>query len=146
MAYATVQQFIDLVTVAEATALARATLPATGYDEAIIERAIATADAELDTYFAAKYPTPLTPVPDMVREATLALAREALDRQGRDFVKATAARYRTWAQHVAKGLAVLAGGVEGVDKPAQSSGAGIQHSAPDRVFTDSTLSRFTGDC
>lgn len=143
MAYATVQEFVDVVTVAEATALARATPPAVGYDATLIQRVLDSATAELDTYFAAKYPTPLEPVPPMAKEAAIAIAREALDRQGRDFVKAAAARFRTWAQHVAKGLAVIGGGVTGEDKPAETPGAGIQHSAPERVFTDESLAGFT---
>jgi phage gp36-like protein len=146
MAYATVQQFVDAVTEAEATVLARAAAPATGYDAAQIQRALDDASAELDTYFAAKYPTPLNPVPEMAQQAAVALAREALDRQGRDTVKAAAARLRAWAKDVARGLAVLAGGVAGVDAPAPTPSQGVQVAAPARVFTDESLAAFTGRC
>lgn len=144
MAYASVSEFVDYVTVAEATALAKAVAPATGYDSARIGTALANATSELDTYFATKYPTPLDPVPDTARQAAIALAREALDRQGRDQVKTEAARWRTWARDVAKGIAVLAGGVVGTDTPAPSTAAGVQHSAPARVFDDTGLSPFLG--
>lgn len=146
MAYATVEQFVAKVTAAEAAILAEAVLPDTGYDEALIQSALDDASAELDTYFAAKYPTPLDPVPAMAVAGTIALAREGLDRPGRDHVLKDAARYRTWAKDVAKGLAVLAGGAPGVEAPAPSSNAGVQVAAPDRVFTDASLAPFLGDC
>jgi len=144
MAYATVEQFVAAVTEAEATVLARAVAPATGYDQAQIQRALDDASAELDTYFAAKYPTPLDPAPEMAQQGAIALAREALDRQGRDTVKAAAARIRAWAKDVSRGLAVLAGGVAGVDAPAPAPGQGVQVAAPSRVFTDDSLAAYTG--
>lgn len=143
MAYATVEEFVEKVTVVEATALARATAPAAGYDAAQIQRALDDASAELDTYFAAKYPTPLDPIPRPALTGAIALAREALDRQGRDQVKADAARVRAWARDVAKGLAVIGGGVSGVDAPEPSPSGGAQFAGPDRVFTDDSLARFT---
>lgn len=143
MAYATVEEFVDAVTAAEAVALARQADPP-GYDAALIQRKLDDAAAELDTYFAAKYATPLDPAPRTATTATIALARDALDRQGRDQVKAEAARWRTWARDVAKGVAVLAGGEIGEDVPAATAGSGVQFSAPDRVFTDDSLAAFTG--
>src|SRR5205085_1233244 len=112
-------------------------------DAALIQRKLDDASAELDTYFAAKYPTPLDPAPRTANAAAIALAREALDRQGRDQVKSDAARWRAWARDVAKGVAVLGGGDVGEDVPAPSPGAGVQYSAPDRVFTDDSLAGFT---
>jgi phage gp36-like protein len=142
--YAVAADFVATVTEAEAIAVARAAAPATGYDEAIINGALANASTELDTYFAARYPTPLSPVPDVAKQATIALAREALDRQGRDHVKTAAARWRAWAKDVAKGLAVLGGGVVGEDVPAASAASGAQFSAPDRIFTGDSLAPFLG--
>lgn len=144
MPYAAVVDFVETVTEAEAIAVAKAAAPATGYDAARILGALTDASAELDTYFAARYPTPLSPVPDPAKQATIALAREALDRQGRDHVKSAAARWRAWAKDVAKGLAVLGGGVVGEDVPAAAAASGAQYSAPDRIFNDDSLSRFTG--
>lgn len=144
MAYATVADFVEAVTAAEATALARAAPPATGYDQDLIERKLEDASAELDTYFAARYPTPLAPVPRVVLVGAIALAREALDRQGRDQVKAEAARVRAWAKDVSRGLAVLAGDEAAQDAPAPAAAGGVQFSAPTRVFDDSGLAPFTG--
>jgi len=143
MAYATVEEFVEAVTAAEAAVLARA-IPGPGYDAVLIARHLDDASAELDTYFAAKYATPLNPVPRTANRGAIALAREALDRQGRDQVKAEAARIRAWAKDVAKGLAVLGGGEVGEDVPAASTDSGVQYAAPDRIFTDDSLAAFTG--
>jgi phage gp36-like protein len=144
MAYATVLEFVAAVTEAEAAALARSATPPPAYDAAQIQRALDDASAELDTYFAARYATPLSPVPRTAARASIALAREALDRQGRDHVKAEAARWRTWARDVARAVAVLGGGDVGEEVPAPSTDGGVRHSAPDRVFNDDTLNAFTG--
>jgi phage gp36-like protein len=144
MAYATVEQFVEAVTVAEATALARATAPATGYDADLIQAKLDDASAELDTYFAARYPTPLNPVPRTAETAAIALAREALDRQGRQLVTDAAARVRAWAKDVSRGLAVIAGDAADADAPAASPGSGVQIAAPARVFTDDSLAPFMG--
>lgn len=143
MAYATVEEFIAAVTAAEAAVIARAT-PGPGVDEQLVQDKLDDASAELDTYFAAKYATPLDPAPRTVKTAAIALAREALDRQGRDQVKAEAARWRTWARDVARGVAVLGGGEVGEDTPTPNADAGIVVSAPDRVFTDDSLADFVG--
>jgi phage gp36-like protein len=141
MAYATVQQFVDQVTEVEARALAPSS-PAGGYDASLIGRKLATVSGEMDTYFGVRYPTPLSPVPDTAVDGAIALAREALDRQGRDQVKAEAARVRAWLRDVAKGMAVLSGGVAGEDAPVASSDAGPVYSGPDRVFDDDGLTGF----
>lgn len=142
MSYATVSEFVAYVTDAEATLLAKAVSPATGYDAARISTALVNACTELDTYFAVKYATPLSPAPATAKQAAIALAREALDRQGRDTVKAEAARWRSWAKDVAKGLAVLGGGVVGLDVPTPATDTGVQYSAPARVFDDDGLAGF----
>lgn len=144
MAYATVQQFVESVSEAEAVALARAAPPETGCDAGRIGQALDDASDELDTYFASRYPTPLAPAPATATQAAIALAREALDRQGRDQVKAAAARWRAWARDVAKGVAVLGGGVVGEDVPAQTTSSGVQHAGPSRIFDDAGLSSYLG--
>ncbi|CAN5610167.1 hypothetical protein BH10PSE5_BH10PSE5_01260 [soil metagenome] len=144
MPYAAVADFVETVSEAEAIALAKAVLPATGYDATRILGALTDASSELDTYFAARYPTPLSPVPEPAKQAAIALAREALDRNGRDHVLKAAARWRTWAKDVAKGVAVLGGGVVGADVPAAAAASGAQFSAPGRVFTDDSLAGFLG--
>lgn len=145
MAYATVQQFVDEVSEAEARALAP-TQPAGGYDMARITKALDAASSELDTYFASRYATPLDPVPLTATQAAIAIAREILDRQGRDFVKQAAARARKWAADVAKGVAVLGGGAIGEDVPGAASDGGAVYDGPSRVFDDDGLAGFLGGC
>lgn len=145
MAYATVQQFVDVVGEAEARALAPTT-PAGGYDLAKIAGALASASSELDSYFATRFPTPLSPVPLTATDAAIAIAREALDRQGRDVVKAAAARARKWAENVSRGVATIGGGTVGEDVPAAASDGGPAYDGPARVFDDAGLSAFLGGC
>ncbi|WP_374569683.1 phage protein Gp36 family protein [Phenylobacterium sp.] len=146
MAYATVDQFVAAVSEAEAKALAPVVQPETGYDDVRIQDALDTASATLDTYFASRYATPLDPAPLTARDGAIALAREALDRNGRDHVKAAADRVRSWAKDVSRGVAVLAGGVVGEDVPAAETAGGVQHDGPARVFTTDRLGGFLGDC
>ena len=141
MSYATVQQFVDQVTEIEARALAPSS-PAGDYDATLIQLHLDNTAGELDTYFGARYPTPLDPVPLTVVAANVILARAALDRQGRAGVLAEAARIRSWARDVAKGTAVLGGGQTGEDTPAASEGAGPAYLGPDRVFDDDGLKGF----
>ena len=143
MAYATAEQFIAKVTEIEARALAPAA-PGPGINVSLITDALNAASGELDTYFATRFATPVDPVPLVVTEAAIALAREALDRSGRDFVKLAAARVRKWAADVSKGVATIGGGVVGVDAPAASADSGFLYDGPDRVFDDAGLAGYLG--
>lgn len=143
MAYATAEQFIAKVTEPEARALAPAA-PGPGINLALINDALVSASGELDTYFATRFATPVEPVPPVVTDAAIALAREALDRQGRDFVKLAADRVRKWAASVSKGVATIGGGVVGEDAPAASADSGILYDGPDRVFDDAGLASYLG--
>lgn len=146
MAYATVAQFVALVGEAEARALATPAPPATGHDEGKIQAALDNVSATLDSYFAARYATPLDPVPPVVADAALDLARELLDRQGRDFVIKAADRRRAWAKDVSLGratLGVVSGSAEDPAAAAPTSG-GVLIDAPARVFDDNGLSAFLG--
>lgn len=145
MAYATDTQFVALVGEAEARALATPTPPATpGYDVAKIQGALADVSATLDTYFATRYPTPLNPVPPVVVGATLDLARELLDRQGRDFVIKAADRRRAWAKDVSMGKASLGVASGSAEDPAANapSSSDVLIDAPARVFDDAGLAGF----
>lgn len=143
MAYNTVANFVAFVTEAEARALAPAAAPATGYDEAKILGSLTNVSNTADTYFAAQYPTPLSPVPQVVADAVLDLAREQLDRQGRSFVKEAADRRRKWLMDVSVGKATLGVTAGSDDAPATSPGTGgVLIDAPDRVFTDAGLAAF----
>ncbi|PHY20812.1 DUF1320 domain-containing protein [Caulobacter sp. BP25] len=147
MSYAVVSQFVALVGEAEARALATPTPPATGYDATKIQGALDRASATLDSYFATRFTVPLAPVPDIVATNACILAREELDRQGRDFVLKAADRVRAWAKDVAAGratLGVTAGSAQ--DPETTSGGAAVLIDAPDRVFDDAGLAPFLGGC
>ncbi len=146
MAYATVIQFVALVGEAEARALATPAATATpGYDAAKIQGALDRQSATLDSYFATRWPTPLSPVPDLVVANTMILAREDLDRNGRDFVVKAADRVRAWAKDVSKGSATLGVDPASPTAPiASSDGGGVLIDAPDRVFDGDGLAAFLG--
>jgi phage gp36-like protein len=143
MAYASVSEFVEEVTEAEARALAP---NGATYDDARISDALDKASAEIDTYLAGRYSLPLDVTPLTVKTAAIDLARERLDKQGRDFVVKAAARDRAWLKDVSTGKAVIGGGQAGVDLPTEPPASSIQVAAPDRVFNDDTLARFNGVC
>lgn len=144
MAYNTVANFVAFVGEAEARALAPAVAPATGYDQDKIQAALDSASATADTYLAARYPVPLDPPPAVVADAILDLARELLDRQGREFVTKAADRRRAWLKDVQKGLATLGVTAGSEADPAASapSSGGVLIDAPARVFDDAGLDAF----
>lgn len=146
MAYATADEFVDTVSVAEATALAKATLPATGYDETKIGDALADASATLDSYFATRFPVPLAPVPRIVRAHTIALAREALDLAGRDFVVKAADRARKWASDVARGVATLGSPEPGETEALPASSGGPDVAAAPATFDPMNFSGYLPGC
>lgn len=146
MSYATVDDFVETVTVAEATALARATLPATGYDEIKIGNALADASATLDSYFATRFPVPLSPVPRIVRAATITLAREALDLAGRDHVVKAADRVRKWAADVARGVATLGSAEAGETEALPASSGGPDVAAAPATFDPMNFSGYLPGC
>lgn len=143
MAYATVADFVEKVTAAEARAMAPS---GATYDDVRISAALDNASATIDTYLSGRYTLPLDVVPRTVQQAAIDLAREELDRSGRDFVKAAADRVRAWLKDISRGMAVIGGGQPGVDTPTDPPASSILVAGPARVFTDDSLARFTGDC
>lgn len=144
MAYATDIQFVAHVGEAEARALAPPTPLATpGYVAATINGALGRASATLDSYLATRFDTPLNPVPDLVKDAAITLAREDLDRQGRDHVTKAADRVRAWAKDVSRGTATLGVAATSGDAPEPAGdGGGVLIDAPDRVFDGNGLSAY----
>lgn len=144
MAYFTAIQFAAYVGEAEARALAPpAVLTTPGYDAAKIDGAAARQSATLDSYFATRLAVPLDPVPDLVVVNAMILAREDLDRQGRDFVVKAADRVRAWAKDISKGTATLGVTAGGEEAPqAAPGGGGVLIEAPDRVFDDNGLAAY----
>ena len=146
MAYATHIQFVGLVGEAEARALAPpASLATPGYDVAKVGQALDRATATLNSYLATKYSTPLDPVPELVMHNALILAREDLDRQGRDFVTKAADRVRAWAKDLSRGTATLGIDAASPTAPATTGdGGGVLIDAPARVFDNDGLAAFLG--
>lgn len=144
MAYASPQDMIERFGEAEVKQLAPLLpMAAPGYDAVRLNQVLSDASAEMDSHLAIRFAVPLTEVPELVKKFTCDLAREALDRQGREAVLAAGKRARTWVRDVAVGRATLGSGPEGSPEAvpvAQSGGAEVL--APERVFTDDTLAAF----
>jgi phage gp36-like protein len=117
---------------------------ATSTDDGEIAKACDEATSLIDAYVAARYTTPLSPVPTVVRKWACDIARKFLwkDRAGPDSV-VTRNYEEAMAQmkDVAKGIAGLpdATGVAAV-----SSGAALTVIAPTRVFDASLLDSMPG--
>ncbi len=144
MAYASVQDMIDRFTDVELKQLAPLS-PAVApfYDAARVGRALDDASAELDSYLAVRFSVPLVEAPPLLIKAACDLAREALDRQGRQMVLDAAKRARGWAKDVSAGRASLGAGPDGdAEALPEADGAVIAVDAPERVFTDDALSGF----
>ena len=141
MSYATALQFVSSVTLIEAKALA-SLQGAPGYDAVLIDDKLEAASATIDTYLAGRYATPLTVPPLAIVQAAIDLAREALDRQGRDHVKLAADRARQWLKDLSKGVATLGIAAGAEDAPEVVADGGPQYVGPDRVFTDDTLAAY----
>lgn len=78
--YATLQDMLDRFGADEVTVLTDRATPATGeVDEAVLDRALRTAAAEIDAALAARYRTPVEPpVPALLTDIACDLARFAL--------------------------------------------------------------------
>lgn len=144
MSYNTVANFVAFVGEVEARALAPAVAPATGTDQVKIQAALDSAFNTLNTYLAARYATPLDPAPQVVLDAELDLAREVLERQGREFVIKAADRRRAWAKDVQMGRATLGVTAGSAEDPAATAptSSEVLIDAPARVFDDAGLAGF----
>lgn len=144
MAYATPEDMIARFGEPEIKQLAPLSPAAPpGYSVSQLERALSDASAELDSHIAIRFDVPLTDVPELVVKFTCDMAREALDRTGRQNVLDAGKRARAWAKDLAQGKATLGSGPAadpGAVPEADAGGAVVL--APDRVFTDDTLRGF----
>lgn len=139
MTYATQQDLIDRFSQAE---LAQLTDPAAGttIDPVPVARALADADAEVDSYLGARYSLPLANVPTVLVRVAADIARYRLwDQAAPDLVKD---RYREAVkllQSLARGETVLAGAVA----LAPADGAiTVTVASRSRQFSSDTLDRF----
>ncbi len=108
-------------------------------DGAEITKACDEASSLIDSYLSARYATPLSPVPTMVRKWACDIARKFLwkDRAGPDSaVTANFDAAMAQLKDVAKGIAGLPG-ADGVQAP--QNGSAIAVVTSDRVFTDDFL-------
>ena len=139
MSYATQQNLVDRFGEEELLRIADRDQDGS-IDAAVVAKALADADAEIDSYIGKVYVLPLAEVPARVKDlaADIGLYKLYPSNPPEDVVR----RYKdavAFLVNVAKGLAVLpiASGA-----PAPPAGGGVGISAPDRVFTSGTLEDF----
>jgi phage gp36-like protein len=111
-------------------------------DASVVERAIADADAEIDSYAAVRYPVPFAPVPAMIRKTSVEMAVYNIFARRRGATPARKERYDNairFLRSVAKGEVSI-----GSDAPAESAADGIEAStlADDKIFTPDKMSGF----
>lgn len=111
-------------------------------DDSVVARAIADADAEIDSYCAARYTLPFALVPAMIRKVAVDIAIYNLcSRRGRNVLDTRKARYDNAVRFL---KSVSAGDVSlGADDPAPPvQGHAPQFAGNDRVFTRNKMSGF----
>ena len=125
MPYASAEEFIAAVGEVEARQVAPGS--GTAADPARILEALADASGELDSYIGTRFPTPVTPVPRVLRVHAIAIARSALNRGSNEQMKQAADRARAWARDVSKGLITLGSKEPGetASLPPSSGGPGF---------------------
>ena len=112
----------------------------TGIDAAVVSKALADADAEINGYVSAKHELPLNPVPAVLERLACEIARYYLyEDRVTEQVRRRYEDARKWLQGVANGTVSLGVDASG-DAPASSGGP--QSSAPERVFTRDSISDF----
>lgn len=110
-------------------------------DQAAVEAALADASQEVDLYLRARAALPLSPVPDVIKRATIDLALAMLPTQAagdNDLIQQRAAAARKLLAAVAEGALTL-----GLFPPAGAAGGGgVLFSGPGMVFTPDALKDF----
>ncbi len=137
MAYATRQTLVDAFGEDQLRELADRNRDGDA-DDAVIDRALAAADAEIDGYIAARYALPLTEAPVRLVDAAAVIAFYRLHPSAiPDDVQKRYDLTIAFLRDVAKGVALLA--VPSGAEPGQASHGEAQVSAPERVFTADSL-------
>lgn len=111
-------------------------------DAAVIARALEDAEAEVNSYLAARYTLPLDPVPGQIRAITCDVARYRLDSVNPR--AATKERYLAALaslRDLASGKASL-GSAGDAAAAAPPPPAQVQHESPPRAFSDDRLGGF----
>ena len=109
-------------------------------DTSVMDRAIADADAEIDSYCAERHAVPFDPVPLLVRKYSVIIAIYNLFMRRGDIPDDRETNYNNavkFLQNVAKGIVSL-----GADAPAETSQdtVGVTTSKSDRIFSAGRVS------
>jgi phage gp36-like protein len=138
MSYATQQDLIDRFGEVELIELTDREEPLTeAIVTSVIDRALADADAEIDSFIGKRYTLPLASTPPRLVKVASDIARYNLytdtpnDQVANNYKAAVA-----WLRDLAKGNSEL--DIDG-EEPAADTSASPTFSAPDRVFTRDTL-------
>ncbi len=141
MTYATQQNMIDRFSQKELIELTDRAEPATGaIVAAVMDRALADADAEINGHLSAKFTLPLDPVPTVMERIACDIARyylydDRVTEQVRD-------RYNNAVKFL-KGVVSgeISVGVDAVSEAPAAAG-GPQHQSEARIFTRTTLADY----
>ncbi len=104
-------------------------------DTSVVDRSIADADAEIDSYCATRYPVPFSPVPVMVRKTSVDIAIYNLFARRRGAPEDRQERYNNavrWLKDVSRGLISLGANAPNTDDEA---GPAASTDKSDRIFT-----------
>ncbi|MCC5636319.1 DUF1320 domain-containing protein [Nostoc sp. CHAB 5844] len=143
MSYATAADMIAAFSEQEILELSNIDYPdATTINQNVVNRAIADAQAQLDSYLAVRYKVPLVVVPAVLRNYTCDVARYILDK---DKPREEVSRRRDLVFYYLKDLAAnkasLPGIVDGTDGSTTDAGNGdvVIFKSPGRTWTTSSL-------
>jgi phage gp36-like protein len=142
MSYAVKQDMIDRFTELEVIQLTNEVVePSTVINDAVLDRALADGDAEIDGYLMGRYTLPLQTVPGMLKSLCCDIARYRLyDDRATDQVTKRYDDAIKLLTRIAKGEVSL--GPTGADAAPKGMG-GPTVVANDRVFTGDNLKDFT---
>ena len=113
-------------------------------DEEAVNKAIVSADAEINAYVQTRYPVPMNPVPDILNKLAVDISlynivsRKGFDENSGD--KIMAERYKAaikFLENVAKGVVLLSPKTE-IAKPEQNT----IFNCPERIFDRKNMSGF----
>lgn len=142
MAYASKQDLIDRFGTPELVDITDRTADHSNsaIDDTVLNKALADADAMIDSYLMGRYSLPLSSTPDRLKVACAHITRFLL--YGRDVTDEVQKRFDIeikWLEQVAMGKVGL--GLDASDKTTPETG-GVQYEAKDRVFGDDELVDF----
>jgi len=113
-----------------------------GINEQAIDRAIADADTEIDSYIGRRYVTPVVPVPDLLGRLSLDLVAEILyARRAHATTPEAVTRAAKTARAILVDIAANKADIPGLAETDTSgtSACGASFDADERLFTRSTL-------